>query len=256
MNNFTQPPRSAFGTAYAVKLAMVAVLLIGAVSGPVAPAPLATAGVPSYSNLTGRVVLNDERVLVQAFRIQPGQSTGRHTHHDAELLVFLKGGVLKSEADGRATLWRNGRVVWLDPATSADEGSSNAGESPIELLEVILKPRSSKAGAASKKADSGYLAYPNIPGEDVFENDRVIVQRFAMNPGEWEGVHGHHPNTLYIFIKGGRWMSRTTNPPSEIVGNSPDGDVAWMSAIDISAGHQSGNIGATPSDVVWIALKK
>ena len=39
------------------------------------------------------------------------------------LLVFVKGGVLKSEADGRATLWRNGRVVWLDPATSADEGS-------------------------------------------------------------------------------------------------------------------------------------
>jgi mannose-6-phosphate isomerase-like protein (cupin superfamily) len=256
MNMSTQPSRSAFGTAYAVTLAVVAVLLIGAVSGPVAAAPPATAGIPSYSNLTGRVVLNDKRVLVQAFSIQPGQSTGRHTHHDAELLVFVKGGLLKSEADGRATLWRDGRVVWLDPATSADEGSSNAGDAPIELMEVILKPWSPAAGAASKKVDYGFLAYPNIPGEDVLENDRVIVQRFAMNPGEWEGVHGHHPNTLYIFIKGGRWMSRTTNPPSETVGNSPDGDVAWMSAIDISAGHQSGNIGSTPSDVVWIALKK
>jgi hypothetical protein len=123
-------------------------------------------------------------------------------------------------------------------------------------MEVMLKPRSPPAGTASKTADYGYLAYPNIPGEDVFENDRVIVQRFAMNPGEWEGVHGHHPNTLYIFIKGGRWMSRTTNPPSEIVGNSPDGDVAWMPATDLSVGHQSGNIGTKPSDVVWIALKK
>jgi hypothetical protein len=28
-----------------------------------------------------------------------------------------------------------------------------------------------------------------------------------------------------------------------------------MPAIDIKAGHESGNIGATPSDVVWIALK-
>jgi beta-alanine degradation protein BauB len=147
MNMSTQPSRSAFGTAYAVTLAIVAVLLIGAVSGPVAAAPPATAGIPSYSNLTGRVVLNDERVLVQAFSIQPGQSTGRHTHHDAELLVFVKGGLLKSEADGRATLWRDGRVVWLDPATSADEGSSNAGDAPIELMEVILKPWSEVAPA-------------------------------------------------------------------------------------------------------------
>jgi beta-alanine degradation protein BauB len=187
----TQSSRSAFGTAYAVTLAMAAVLLIGAASGPVAAAPHASAGIPSYSNLAGRVVLNDERVLVQAFSIQPGQSTGRHTHHDAELLVFVKGGLLKSEADGRATLWRDGRVVWLDPATSADEGSSNAGDAPIELMEVILKPWSPAAGAASKKVDYGYLAYPNIPGEDLLENDRVIVQRFAMNPGEWEGSYSH-----------------------------------------------------------------
>jgi hypothetical protein len=59
----------------------------------------------------------------------------------------------------------------------------------------------------------------------------------------------------YIFIKGGQWMSKTTNPPSEKVGNSPDGDVAWMPATALSAGHQSGNIGSTPSDVLWIALK-
>jgi mannose-6-phosphate isomerase-like protein (cupin superfamily) len=249
-----QPSRGAFATAYAVTHAMVAVLLIGAVGGPVAAAPPTAAGIPSYSNLTGRVVLNDERVLVQAFSIQPGQSTGRHTHHDAELLVFVKGGVLKSEADGRATLWRDGRR--LDPSTNEDQGSRNVSPTPIELMEVILKPRSPPAGTAFKEADYGYLAYPNIPGEDVLENDRVIVQRFAMNPGEWEGVHAHHPNTLYIFIKGGQWMSKTTNPPSEKVGNSPDGDVAWMPATDLSAGHQSGNVGTTPSEVLWIALKK
>jgi mannose-6-phosphate isomerase-like protein (cupin superfamily) len=166
--------------ASAVATAIVASVLVGAVSRVVAADVPHTASIPSYSILTGRVVIADERVLVQAFSIQPGQSTGRHTHHDAELLVFVKGGLLKSEADGRATLWRDGRVVWLDPATSADEGSSNVGDAPIELMEVILKPWSPAAGAASKKVDYGYLAYPNIPGEDVLENDRVIVQRFAM----------------------------------------------------------------------------
>jgi mannose-6-phosphate isomerase-like protein (cupin superfamily) len=233
--------------------AIVASALVGVVGGAVAGQPLETG--PSYSNLTGRVVLSDERVLVQAFRIQPGQSTGRHTHRNAELLVFIKGGILKSEVDGRATLWKDGRVVWLDPSIKEDQGSRNAGPAPIEWMEVVLKPRSPLPDVASKQADYGYLAYPNIPSEDVLENDRVIVQRFVMKPGEWEGVHAHHPNTLYIFIKGGRWMSKTTNPPSELLGDSPDGDVAWMPATALSMGHQSGNIGTTMSEVVWIALK-
>ncbi len=31
--------------------------------------------------------------------------------------------------------------------------------------------------------------YPNIAGEVVFENDRVLVQKFVLQPGEWEGIH-------------------------------------------------------------------
>jgi hypothetical protein len=30
----------------------------------------------------------------------------------------------------------------------------------------------------------------------------------------------------------------------------PDGDVGWMPAIDIRVGHESGNIGMKPSEVV------
>src|ERR1700675_3568264 len=161
---------------HAVTAAVVATLLIGAVSRPIAAAEPST---PSYANLTGRVVLDNERVQVQAFSIQPGQATRRHTHRDAELLVFVKGGILKSELDGRATLWKDGRVVWLSPSKIGDDGRINAGEAPIELIEVVLKPWSPPAGATSKNTDYGYLAYPNIPGEDVLENDRVIVQRFV-----------------------------------------------------------------------------
>jgi predicted metal-dependent enzyme (double-stranded beta helix superfamily) len=232
-------------TLRAATFAILAALPIG-----FAP-PLSTAaGIQSYSNLTGRVLLENERVLVQAFTIQPGQRTGSHTHHDAQLLVFVKGGVLKSES-GRATLWKDGRVQWLEPSDRTDEGSSNAGQTAIELREVTLKPV-----ATSKNNAYGYLSYPNVPSEDLLENDRVIVQHFVLNPGQWEGVHGHNANTLYIFIKGGHWLSRATNPPSRLVGNSPDGDVGWMPAIDISAGHESGNTGSAPSDVVWIALKQ
>jgi len=198
-----------------------------------------------------RILLDNERVLVKALTIQPGQSTGPHAHPLPELLVFVKGGVLKSAA-GRATLWRDGRVVWLDASDIADPECTNVSDAPIELREIILKPVPAGAGS---RTDYGYLNYPNIPLEDVFENDAVIVQRFTMVPGQWEGIHAHHPNTLYVYIKGGRYVSRTVNPPTREEGDTPDGYVGWMPAIEIKAGHESGNIGSTPSDVVWIALK-
>jgi predicted component of type VI protein secretion system len=209
-----------------------------------------------YSNLTGQVVLDNERVLVQKFTIQPGQATGSHIHPGDQLLVFIKGGVLTSKATGRATLWRDGRVVWQDATERADEGSTNTGPTPIELLWVTLKTVAKSAAGRDGKPEYGYLNYPNIPGEDVLENDQVIVQRFVMNPGQWEGVHAHRPNTFYIFIKGGRWISRTKKLPQSASGDSPDGTVGWMPATDISEGHESGNVGPNPSDVVWIALKK
>lgn len=200
----------------------------------------------------GQIVLDNARVQVRAITLRPGQSTGPRHHPDPELWVFVKGGVLKSDATGRATLWRDGRVVWLDPSRVPEPGRTNVSDTCIELREVILKP---VPAAAASKADYGHLNYPNIPLEDLFENERVIVQRFVMNPGQWEGIHAHHPNTLYVYIKGGRYVSRTVDPPTREEGDTPDGYVGWMPAIDIKAGHESGNIGTTPSDVVWIALK-
>ena len=45
--------------------------------------------------------------------------------------------------------------------------------------------------------------YPNIEGEVLLENDKVVVQRFIFPPGQWEGVHSHPPDQLYIHLKGG-----------------------------------------------------
>ena len=210
----------------------------------------------TYSNPKGEVVLDNERVLVQRFIIQPGQSTGNLAHASDQLLVFIKGGVLTSKAMGRSSLWKEGRVVWQPATEHPDEGSTNTGRSPIELIRVTLKPVAVAAAMPGDRPKYEYLNYPNIPGEDVLENDEVIVQRFVMNPGQWEGVHGHRPNTLYIFIKGGRWISRTRRQPQSASGDSPDGTVGWMPEIDITEGHESGNVGTRPSDVVWIALKK
>lgn len=142
---------------------------------------------PLYEHLQGEVLLDNPRVLVQKFVIQPGQSTGRRTHPGDQLLVFVKGGVLTSH-DGRSTLWRNGRVMWRDAAAGvvdeADPGSTNTGTVPIEMIWVTLKPVAAPSAPPVPGSLPKYrhLNYPNIPGEDLLENDLVIVQRFTVNP--------------------------------------------------------------------------
>ncbi len=213
---------------------------------------------PTYAGLQGEVLLDNDRVLVQKFIVQPGQATGRHMHPADQLLVFIQGGVLRSQATGRSALWRDGRIVWQNATDPADEGSSNAGTTPIVMDLVTLKPVPQSAGAAAlSKPKYQYLNYPNIPGEDLLDNDQVIVQRFSVKPGQWEGVHAHCPDMLFIHIKGGRWAAKTyTEPEHPYPDPSPDGEVGWMPTIDISAGHQSRNIGKHPIDLVWVTLKK
>jgi predicted metal-dependent enzyme (double-stranded beta helix superfamily) len=202
-------------------------------------------------------VLENARVRVQKFVIAPGQSTGLHSHPADQLLVFVKGGVLTS-ASGRSTLWRDGRVEWQSSRAPVDPGSTNTGPAPIEIICVNLKPVITRAAAAPDgQPKYRYLNYPNIPGEDLLENDFVIVQRFTVNPGQWEGVHAHHPDMLYIHIKGGRWAARSkTEPEHPYPEPSPDGEVGWMPTIPLSVGHESGNIGKAPIDLIWVTLKK
>jgi hypothetical protein len=223
-----------------------------------------------YANLKGEVLLDNARVYVEKFTLQPGQSTGRLSRSGDQLLVFVKGGVLTSQA-GRSTLWRDGRVVWVsgaDGANDTDGGSTNTGKDPIVMIWVTLKPVTATvaAGGAGSSPGAGspgavpkyrHLNYPNIPGEDLLENDSVIVQRFAVNPGQWEGVHAHHPDMLYIHIKGGQWAARSKHEPQHAYPEpSPDGEVGWMPTIGIEEGHESGNIGKEPIDLIWVTLKK
>jgi quercetin dioxygenase-like cupin family protein len=242
-----------------VQTELCALLLLGGAALPVCGnAAESSKNDPSYADLQGEVLLDNARVFVQKFIVQPGQSTGRHMHPADQLLVFIKGGVLKSQATGRSTLWREGRVVWQNATDPADEGSTNTGATPIEMDLVTLKPvAQSAATSPGGKPKYQYLNYPNIPGEDVLENDQVIVQRFIVQPGQWEGVHAHCPDMLFIHIKGGQWGAKTYKEPEHPYPSpSPDGEVGWMPTIDIGVGHQSGNIGKNPIDLVWVTLKK
>ena len=235
-----------------------AALALAALALALGVRPLAAAQpAPIYAGLRGEVLLDNSRVLVERFVLEPGRTTGRHTHPADQLLVFVKGGLLQATATGRSALWRDGRVAWHSSDEPPDEGDRNVGTGEIVMIWVTLKPVA--AAAPARSADprpDEYLNYPNIPGEDLLENSRLIVQRFTVNPGQWEGVHAHRPNMLYIHIKGGRWAARSKKEPEHPYPEpSPDGEVGWMPTIDISEGHESGNIGQQPIDLIWITLK-
>jgi quercetin dioxygenase-like cupin family protein len=210
---------------------------------------------PAFANLPGNVDRENDRVLVTKLTIEPGQSTGPQTHSTDSLLVFVKGGVLSSNQSHRASLWKDGRVIWQGMQDQTTAGYTNTGSTPIDVVLVAIKPRPTGIPSEANESADYYLNYPNIPGEDILENESVVVQQFHLDPGQWEGVHAHRGNMLWIFIKGGLWSSRTRNAAPTKPQYGPDGTVGWMPAIDISQGHESGNVGTTARDVVWITLK-
>ena len=102
--------------------------------------------------------------------------------------------------------------------------------------------------------DSYYQHYPKIPGEILFENDKLVVQKFIIEPGQWEGVHSHPGNQLYVHIRGGEWTVRYGEEKETSV--SETGSVGWMPAVAMSQDHESGNTGDTPIELLWVTLKE
>ncbi len=96
---------------------------------------------------------------------------------------------------------------------------------------------------------------PNISGELLLENDKVVIQRFIFPPGEWEGIHAHPPDQIYIHVKGGEWAVKygNTTYPDEW---SETGSVGWYGPVSLDEKHESVNSGDEPIDLIWITLKQ
>ncbi len=99
-----------------------------------------------------------------------------------------------------------------------------------------------------------HMYYPNIPGEVLLENDKLVVQRFIIEPGQWEGIHRHPPDQLYIHIKGGEWTVKYGDDAETSI--SATGEIGWSDdPTEFSAMHESGNTGDEPIDLIWVNLK-
>ena len=102
------------------------------------------------------------------------------------------------------------------------------------------------------------LNYPNLDdpdGEVVLNNQYVVLQKLIVGPGEWEGVHSHPGNQIYVHIKGGYWSGMLGDQFEYQHEFDADGSVGWMDQIPIEAGHNSGNTGDNPIELIYVTLK-
>lgn len=124
----------------------------------------------------------------------------------------------------------------------------------ILLVNFLFAPNSN-----SENLSKYLLNYPNLDdpdGEVIFNNEYAVLQRLVVGPGEWEGVHSHPGNQIYVHIKGGYWSGRMHGELEYEKEFSPDGSVGWMGAIPIEDLHDSGNSGDNPIELIYVTLKQ
>jgi len=106
---------------------------------------------------------------------------------------------------------------------------------------------------------NGQQEYPNVEGETLLEDDRVVVQRFVLEPGEWEGIHEHPEHQLVIVLNSTEELVYRFRG-SERVFERPEDDTVrtfWRPGpVVMSDEHESGNMGTRPLEWIAITFKK
>ena len=211
---------------------------------------------PNLEDSDGEVILENEHVVLQKLIVGPGEWEGIHSHPGNQIYVHIKGGFWSGRLGGEIEYERefdeDGSVGWMDAIPiEAGHESGNSGDEAIELIYVTLKGDK----PIFPEVDRVPQIYPNTPLQLILENERLIVQRVKVKPGEWEGIHSHSGGQIYIHIQGGMWSERRGGvlyPGTEI---TKTGAVGWMDEISLDVAHESGNTGDTVIDLIWVTLK-
>jgi mannose-6-phosphate isomerase-like protein (cupin superfamily) len=211
---------------------------------------------PNLEDSDGEVVLTNEHVVLQRLYVGPGEWEGIHSHPGNQIYVHIKGGEWSGRLGGESAYSEirspDGEVGWMDAIPlSAGHDSGNTGDTPIDLIYVTLKDNAPIAPDAEHTPQT----FPNIPLELVLENDRMIVQRLRIEPGQWTGAHGHPGNQVYVVIKGGTWSERRGGMESAPSVSLPAGSVGWVDAVDVGVAHELGNTGDTTIELVLVTIK-
>lgn len=100
--------------------------------------------------------------------------------------------------------------------------------------------------------------YPNIPGEVLLDDERVVVQRFRLEPGEWEGIHEHPAYQLVIVLQSSDELTQRFGDTETVLRideaqRQESMSVFWRPGpVALSERHETGNTGARALE--WIAI--
>jgi len=211
---------------------------------------------PNLEDSDGRVVLTNEHVVLQRLIVPAGEWEGIHSHPGNQIYVHIEGGVwsgrLGGETEYSDTLSPDGGVGWMDAIPlSAGHNSGNTGDTDIDLIYVTLK----KDASLAPEAEHAPQVFPDLQPELLLENNRMIVQRVIIEPGQWTGAHGHPGNQVFLVIKGG---TRSERRGGIAYGESQDlqaGAVGWLDALGPDEAHDVGNTGDTKMEIVVVTIK-
>ena len=107
-------------------------------------------------------------------------------------------------------------------------------------------------------AANAQQTYPNVEGETLLEDDRVIVQRFVLKPGQWEGVHEHPEHQLVIVVNATDELTYRIGDSNRVFKRESDEELERITSfwrpgpVFLSDDHESGNTGTRPLE--WIAI--
>ncbi len=107
-------------------------------------------------------------------------------------------------------------------------------------------------------AANAQQTYPNVEGETLLEDDRVIVQRFVLEPGQWEGVHEHPKHQLVVVVNATDELTYRIGDSNKVFTRENDEELQRITSfwrpgpVLLSDDHESGNTGSRPLE--WIAI--
>jgi predicted metal-dependent enzyme (double-stranded beta helix superfamily) len=107
-------------------------------------------------------------------------------------------------------------------------------------------------------AANAQQTYPNVEGETLLEDDRVIVQRFVLEPGQWEGIHEHPEHQLVIVVNATDELTYRIGDSNRVFKRENDEELQRITSfwrpgpVLMSDDHESGNTGTRPLE--WIAI--
>ncbi|SHE60303.1 hypothetical protein SAMN04487965_0253 [Microbulbifer donghaiensis] len=107
----------------------------------------------------------------------------------------------------------------------------------------------SSSAALANEYQAAHIASPD-QYELLLENDRVLVLKMVLNPGEADIVHSHRNETVY-FEKGGK-ITISESDGKSFESDIPDGHVMWHQAWS----HQVTNTGDTKVIAIIVEEKR